>query len=334
MQYRKYRVSWRDFPDRLCRTFFIQEDLLLDEVYQIIRDMFAMYRHRGSFIANGHRYITLKEKETGKVGAIDAGLREETDIDETWSDSVLMNCYRLPELGSQFLFIYDYMDIWVFDCEALDETMESDKDHPVIVTDGKGAGIFEDEQYTLWCYLDGDISGDMCEDDEENMYCMPQNLRLSRIGDFDQPLDLEEETRSANEMFFDASAKAGVELYLTIEEYHQKGDEDSKAKVLNLLLDMMYSELSIHAGGYWDRRTERFTPKTLDLSNGMSLIILYSLPVGTVNNPTARWDLYDYLRMLYNDGIDGILIDPASGANNLFFTNSTIGQLLDAFMGE
>ena len=69
------------------------------------------------------------------------------------------------------------------------------------MTDGKGAGIFEDDVYTLWTYFDGGLDPDMSEDDDEKEFYMPENLELEKLSDFEKPLDLAEETEIAASAF-------------------------------------------------------------------------------------------------------------------------------------
>ena len=109
----------------------------------------------------------------------------------------LMN-YNLDDLVEQFELEYDTGDGWDFNCEVLDETIEINSTKDIILLEGKGQGIWEDNIYSLWQYLDGKIDKDFNEEDPEKGIYKPWNFDIKKYSDFDLPLNIEKINRTLN----------------------------------------------------------------------------------------------------------------------------------------
>ena len=107
-------------------------------------------------------------------------------------DDVLMDDYTLKDLGNKFTFVYDTGEYWEFEAiVTLSDIPVRGED--VILIDGAGQGIWEDNIHSLYAYLDGQIDPNSREDNEDLGYTLPWNLDFEKYGDFDKPFDIEKE---------------------------------------------------------------------------------------------------------------------------------------------
>ena len=202
MEYRKYRVSLQVYPDRLYRTIDIRTDVTLDKLAEVILKLFRTYETPAYlFFDTEHCFTTDTFVHMNPRGDYLDALTNNPDLNDVWENKKPMNACRLSEMGDEFCFLYDVDEGYRFLCQACGEPVSEDREDWVSVTDGKGAGIFEDDVYTLWTYFDGGLDPDMSEDDDEKEFYMPENLELEKLGDFEKPLDLEEETEIAASAF-------------------------------------------------------------------------------------------------------------------------------------
>lgn len=204
MEYRKYRVSWQEFPDRLYRTFAIRTDVTLDKLAEVILKLFRTDEKPSYvFFDAEYSYTTERLSYMNPKGDYLLALTNNPDLNDVWENKKPMNACLVSDLKDQFYFLYDVDDGYRFICEACGEPVSEEREDYVFVTEGKGAGIFEEDDYTLWSYFDGSADPEMREDDEEKDFYMPDNLELEKLGDFDKPLDLQEETEIAARAFED-----------------------------------------------------------------------------------------------------------------------------------
>ena len=202
MEYRKYRVSLQVYPDRLYRTFYIRTDVTLDKLAEVILKLFRTDETPAYvFFDTEHSYTTDMFVHMNPKGDYLDALTNNPDLNDVWENKKPMNACRLSEMGDEFCFLYDVDEGYRFLCQACGEPVSEDREDWVSVTDGKGAGIFEDDVYTLWTYFDGGLDPDMSEDDDEKEFYMPENLELEKLSDFEKPLDLAEETEIAASAF-------------------------------------------------------------------------------------------------------------------------------------
>ena len=202
MEYRKYRISLQVYPDRLYRTIDIRTDVTLDKLAEVILKLFRTYETPAYlFFDTEHCFTTDTFVHMNPRGDYLDALTNNPDLNDVWENKKPMNACRLSEMGDEFCFLYDVDEGYRFLCQACGEPVSEDREDWVSVTDGKGAGIFEDDVYTLWTYFDGGLDPDMSEDDDEKEFYMPENLELEKLSDFEKPLDLAEETEIAASAF-------------------------------------------------------------------------------------------------------------------------------------
>ena len=93
----------------------------------------------------------------------------------------LMN-YYLDDLVEQFQVEYDTGDGWYFNCEVLGKPIEINSSKDIILLEGKGQGIREDNIFTLWEYLDGKIDNDFDKEIPEEGIYKPWNCDIKNIA--------------------------------------------------------------------------------------------------------------------------------------------------------
>lgn len=335
MQYRKYRISWNIHPDRLYRTCYIRTDLTLDIVSEIIQDMFcAAHRHDSSFLTDSTRYAAPKElNERNKGYPIPFLGVSNTDLENAWPNVVLMNRFRLSDLGSRFTFVYDYRECWIFRCEASDEAIEHNSQDGVIMTDGKGYGLFEDDIMTLWEYADGEVDPEMDSNDNDNEHYMPWNLALEKIGDFDRPLNLKEENEIANRIFHDDSVIYGRKLYNAVRTYSAWNSEENRQKAIDVLQSIIDKNLYLPVAGRWLAGAEMMQPEGYRAENDRIYVIVFSTDLAAQayeHAQTFRYNCADFLQLClgFND-TDGIIIDPDTEGHGLIIPSYIIRNIFE-----
>ncbi|MBR3349688.1 MAG: hypothetical protein IKG55_06395 [Solobacterium sp.] len=180
MLYRKIRVSHLDDKTKLYRIFYVPEDIRLSDLASVIRETFRMEEgHLYEFRKGKISYVMKKDDPYGNYD--DYG-----DYD--------MSRHTIHDPGDQYHFIYDYGDHWEFEVRIYKLTKEIDSNFPVIVLEGKGRGIWEDNRWGYMQLLNGEMPGNLSEDDEENEFYLPWNLGLEHAEDTFEEIDAEEET--------------------------------------------------------------------------------------------------------------------------------------------
>lgn len=186
MLYTKIRIEDKYFPKRLYRVVAIKGNPKLSVLGAIIGQLFnASFEHYYLFRSNGKSYVANSWLHT------------------EWSESndKSMAKHYLDDLGENFEYEYDTGEGYEFKCKKYKKQIELDmKDldedeiPDVVLLEGKGAGIFENNHYMLDMYLDNELDPNFSEADEnidEHLF-MPYNLDLEKVSDFDNELILED----------------------------------------------------------------------------------------------------------------------------------------------
>ncbi len=138
--------------------------------------------------------------------------------------SVYMNFYTIEDLGEKFVFYYDTGDGWDFDCKVYKKSVFLDTKDTVVLLEGAGQGIWEDNIRTLYAYLGGEIPHDFNGEDEEYGIYKPWNIYVDKYSEFDDPLDIEEENDALNDV-----------VDATIKEYAKNEKAFIKENGMNML---------------------------------------------------------------------------------------------------
>ncbi|MBQ7994254.1 MAG: hypothetical protein IJ252_14625 [Solobacterium sp.] len=176
MLFRKVKVSHTDDKNSLYRVMYVPDDINLDDFAKIIMRTFRA--------VEGHLYEFEKSR--------DYYIRP--DFTDDLYDALDITRYTLQDPGTTYKFIYDFGDWWEFEVRIYKKTMEMDTDCRAVVTEGRGAGIWEDDRMSYLDLLGGVFPADLREDDEDNGYYMPWNLNLEKASDTFDEIDPEEET--------------------------------------------------------------------------------------------------------------------------------------------
>ncbi len=108
--------------------------------------------------------------------------------------------YHLDDLEDTFRFEYDTGDGWDFVCKRYKRKVELDSDKEIILLEGKGQGIWEDNIYTLYALFRGEVNPESTKENKSKGFCKPWNYKIKKFGDFDLPLNIQE----LNDDLFDA----------------------------------------------------------------------------------------------------------------------------------
>lgn len=180
MEYIKIRADFRYAEKgRLYRVFLVPPNMNLFElgcrivgIFQGTLEHCFLYTH-------------------GKTQLVPASFMEDTfpGIKAYW-----MGQYAVENLPDTFDFEYDTGDGWVFRCKKYKTVVntEYEGDPRIIVLEGKGQGIWEDNITTLYAYFEGKLKpDDIAEESEEEGYYLPWNVSIEKWGDYDAPIDLD-----------------------------------------------------------------------------------------------------------------------------------------------
>ena len=183
VNYLKIRADFKyAAKGRFYRVFLIRENTNLGELGEFMVDILG-----GAF----EHYFLFKSKDLSFVPS-------------TWVDD--WNCFRIcatsfkdktiEDLGDNFMFLYDTGDGWDFNCKVYKRKITKEVDEDGIpfgfVLDAKGMGIWEDNIGSLYSYLNGEISKDYNQEDEERGIYKPWNYDIDKYSEFDDPVDIED----------------------------------------------------------------------------------------------------------------------------------------------
>ena len=175
MLYRKIKASWRDEEKRFFRIILVDPDIsLFDAAIAILTSLGATFEHLFE-VHKGREYYSIPDPE---------------DEDLHWGQSHNIFDYQLTDISDAFKITYDFGDEWVFHCKAYKRLVEIRSDEPLILLDGAGQGIWEDNIWTLWAYIGGDMDSNTGTPDGESDYAKPWNFTIESWSDFDAPLNI------------------------------------------------------------------------------------------------------------------------------------------------
>ncbi|MCR5308654.1 MAG: hypothetical protein K6E21_00895 [Bacilli bacterium] len=109
--------------------------------------------------------------------------------------------YKLYDLPEKFCFEYDTGDGWNFDCKRYKKLVEVESNKDIILLEGAGQGIWEDNITTLYALFNGEIDKDFNKEDYDKGICKPWNLAIDKYSDFDLPIDIEEANKILDDEF-------------------------------------------------------------------------------------------------------------------------------------
>ncbi len=99
--------------------------------------------------------------------------------------------YHLSDLEDDFRYEYDTGDGWDFVCHRHKEKVELDSNKEILILEGKGQGIWEDNIATLYALFNGKLNPNSSRQNLKKGYYKPWNQKIKKFGDFDLPLDIE-----------------------------------------------------------------------------------------------------------------------------------------------
>ncbi len=180
MEYIKIRADFKYAEKgRLYRVFLVPKGMGLFELgCHIVSAFRGTLEHCFLYVHNKTEFVPAAFMEDSFPG-----------IKSLW-----MGLYDVEDLPGTFEFHYDTGDGWDFCCKKYKRTVNANyKGNPrIIVLEGAGQGIWEDNIGTLYNYfcglLDPDAEAIEYEDDEHAFY-LPWNVTIEKWGDFDAPLD-------------------------------------------------------------------------------------------------------------------------------------------------
>lgn len=182
MNYIKIKLEFEHCEKgRFFRTFLVNPELdLVDFGCAIVTAIHGAFEH--CF------YFENKEK-TFNPRAFFEDYCSEKDV--------LMNNYTVEDLGKKFKFCYDTGDGWDFNGTCTD-TNEMVKYKDIVLIDGAGLGIWEDNIGTLYAYFEGEVDPNSLETNEEQGFYPPWNMKLKKYSDFDTAFDLQKQINRFN----------------------------------------------------------------------------------------------------------------------------------------
>ncbi|MGM9970523.1 MAG: hypothetical protein ACI35S_09040 [Anaeroplasma sp.] len=212
MNYKKVKLSFKYCsPKRFYRTLLVKEDTNLVDLGCAIVTAF-----KGTF---EHFFLFNTKTKTYNPSVFLEDYRFENDV--------LMDDYKLSDLGNKFEFTYDTGDGWDFNGTVTDSNVEVTKED-IILIDGAGQGIWEDNIHTLYAYLNGKIDPDSIDEDEENGYYPPWNMNIEKYSDFDNAFDLEVEKELFSDLYKQNIYEYKQNLGINSSSDFDDEDEDSK----------------------------------------------------------------------------------------------------------
>lgn len=182
MTYKRLKISFKHCEEnRFYRTMLVDENInLVDLGCGILAAFSATLESWFSYESDDIRYMPNIEL-----------------IDSYDEHPHLLNYYSISDLANEFEFLYGE---WEFDCSIDNEAIELDNDNNIMLVDGKGQGIWENNITVLLEYLKGNIKPDDIENTSKG-YFYPWNVEVSKFGDFDTAFNLELENGIFNEIY-------------------------------------------------------------------------------------------------------------------------------------
>ncbi len=179
MRYKTLLIEFMPFPKRLSRIIKVREDLDLFTLGVVLVVAFNG-KFEYPFVFQTRRRDYLSEHFS------------QLDTDT----QVHMTNYHLKDLGSNFIFMYNTADSWIFKIKVTNTEEIRSRKHGFII-DGVGQGIWENGLDLLTRYLNGEIRGDIRQSHEEDKPSHLWERKVRPLSDFDRVLDIQ----SLNENF-------------------------------------------------------------------------------------------------------------------------------------
>ncbi len=204
MEYTRIRASFCEHKDRFYRVLLVRNDISLMELGFVLGTAFhASFEHLFLFESNDICYVP-KEFMTFPSTSYRG-----------------MDAYCMKDLESPFRYVYDAGDNWDFEVRILPDPEEIDSNDLAFLVDGRGQGIWEDRSVTVRALLDGKVSPDLSQDDEEHGILFPWNFRVERLGDFEKPLNLEDEKER-----FKGASETAMDLFMNRHDRFSDDNDD------------------------------------------------------------------------------------------------------------
>lgn len=179
MRYKTLQIEFMPFPNRLSRIIKVREDLDLFTLGVVLVVAFnGKFEYPFVFQTRRRDYLSEYFRQ----------LDEDTQVH--------MTNYHLKDLGSNFIFMYDTADSWIFKIKVTKTEEIRSRKHGFII-DAIGQGIWENELDLLIRYLNGEIRGDIRQSHEEDIQSHLWERKVRPLSDFDRVLDIQ----SLNETF-------------------------------------------------------------------------------------------------------------------------------------
>ncbi|MCQ2754983.1 MAG: hypothetical protein MJ231_08080 [bacterium] len=187
MQYTKIRLDFKYGPkNRFYRVVLIKGN----------PDLFKLSVELGTAVGAmfGHCFlITCKRRGIHYVMA--------PFMEEPRDGYKYLRNYHLNDLPDSFDFEYDTGDGWDFSCKRYKKYVEIKSNKNLILLEGAGQGIWEDNIGSLYSYFNNEIDPDFDGEDEEKGIYKPWNVSIDKYSDFDNPLDIDEINDTLNDDF-------------------------------------------------------------------------------------------------------------------------------------
>ncbi|MCI5745442.1 MAG: hypothetical protein MR270_04085 [Erysipelotrichaceae bacterium] len=197
MKYRKIKLAFKENNKRFYRIFYVDNKMNLTEFgCAILTSLYSFFEHSFYFENEKHHYNPR------------AFIYE-----SRYDNDLLMDLYCVEDLGKKFSFCYDTGENYLFEGKVIQE-IDLVNNEKILLIDGAGKGIFEDNISTLYAYLDGKIEFDDVNDKRniEHYFYSPWNIELERYSDFDK-YDIDEEQK-----IFKDTYKEDIYQYKKVEE--------------------------------------------------------------------------------------------------------------------
>lgn len=173
MRYKTLHIEFMPFPKRLNRIIKVREDLDLFTLgVVLVVALNGQFEYPFVFQTRRRDYLSRY------FGQID----EETQV--------YMTNYHLKDLGSNFIFMYDTADSWIFKVKVINIEEIRSRKHGFII-DAVGQGIWENELDLLTRYLKGEVRGDIRQGQEEDKLSHLWERKVRPVSDFDRVLDIQ-----------------------------------------------------------------------------------------------------------------------------------------------
>lgn len=170
--YIKIKASYKYNKDRLYRTILVKPHTNLVDLGAILCAVF------GSQLEHPYMFYTKYANYVPRL------------LMDDEADSCCMEDFALDDLDDTFTFHYDFGEDWSFTCRKYKRESILQDTRTVILLDGKGQGIWEDNRDGLDAYLSGMVDPDSIEPDENLGVYPPWNMKFTKYSDFDLPLDI------------------------------------------------------------------------------------------------------------------------------------------------